>query len=150
MPLSAAASALGNADLAAAPVQHSMPPSAAASASGDANPAATISAAQIGTQCTTKTRNSRPNSSGSPDYFSELKKNASLPTNNASDGFYSFSDFFYRDRDRNREREAMRLGTRREKQRKRQSSVSPPPSVPFPDLDRQIAGTDIDNGAHLH
>nr|POF25226.1 hypothetical protein CFP56_56377 [Quercus suber] len=74
MPLSAAASASGNADLATAPVQRSMPPSAVASASGDADPAATISAAQIGTQCTTKTRNSRPNSSGSPDYFSELKK----------------------------------------------------------------------------
>nr|POE70153.1 hypothetical protein CFP56_43154 [Quercus suber] len=64
---------------AATPVQHSMPPSAAASASGDADPAATISAAQIsaaqiGTQCPTKTRNSRPNSSRSPDCFSELKK----------------------------------------------------------------------------
>ena len=44
------------------------------------------------------------------------------------------------------EREAMRLGTRRKKQRKKQSLVSPPPSVPFLDLDHQITGTDIDNG----
>ena len=53
---------------------------------------------------------------------------------------------YYAHRDRNREREAMRPGTWRKKQGKRQSSVSPPPSVPFPDLDHQIARTDIDNG----
>ena len=40
----------------------------------------------------------------------------------------------------------MRPGTRRKQQRKRQSSISPPPFAPFPDLDHQIAGTDIDNG----
>ena len=40
----------------------------------------------------------------------------------------------------------MRPGTQRKKQGKRQSSVSSPPSAPFPDLDHQIAGTDIDNG----
>jgi len=56
---------------------------------------------------------------------------------------------YYAHRDRNREREAMSPGTRRKKQRKRQSSVSPPPFVPFPDLDHQIAGTDINNGTFL-
>nr|POE68782.1 hypothetical protein CFP56_53924 [Quercus suber] len=80
MPPSAAASAPSPA---ATPVQHSMPPNAAANAPGDADSTATISAAQIGTQCirtaqtgtgTTKTRNSRSNSSRSPDCFSELKK----------------------------------------------------------------------------
>ena len=40
----------------------------------------------------------------------------------------------------------MRPGTRRKQQRKRQSSISPPPFAPFPDLDHQIAGIDIDNG----
>ena len=53
---------------------------------------------------------------------------------------------YYAHRDRNREREEIWPGTGRKKQRKRQSSVSPPPSVPFLDLDHQIVGTDIDNG----
>ena len=43
----------------------------------------------------------------------------------------------------------MRSGTQRKKQRQRQSSVSPPSSVPFLDLDHQIVGTDIDNGTFV-
>ena len=89
MPLSAAASAPGDADSAATLVQHSMLPSAAACASGDAVSAATLSAAQHATQCSSyaqtstgpsQTRSSRTNetqikdSSRSPDCVSELKK----------------------------------------------------------------------------
>ncbi|KAF3956858.1 hypothetical protein CMV_018063 [Castanea mollissima] len=45
------------------------------------------------------------------------------------------------------EREQISLEPYTEQQKQSPSlHVSPPPSVPFPDSDHQIAGTDIDNG----